>query len=142
VTLKLRKRTSLKLEEVLISKSRIRILKALAMRGSLNISEIKKCTGLNYRSIVKALEALDCMGLVGETDYDRTRNFRIRTENAKASAVSELLERLYVLERDPHTREVRRTRKGNILSPPRLRSPPQVSQSKYKELREFPSKVE
>nr|MDO8134270.1 hypothetical protein [Candidatus Njordarchaeum guaymaensis] len=142
MTLKLRKRTSLKLEEVLISKSRIKILKALAMRGPLNISEIKKCTGLNYKSTVKALEALDYMGLVGETDYDRTRNFRIKTENAEASAVSELLERLYVLERDPHTREVRRTREGNMLSSPRLRSPPQVSQSKYKELREFPSMVE
>jgi len=142
VTLKLRKRTSLKLEEVLISKSRIKILKALAMRGPLNISEIKKYTGLNYKSTVKALEALSCMGLVGETDYDRTRNFRIRTENVEASAVSGLLEQLYALERDPHTCEELRTREGGTLSLPHLKRSSQVSQSKYKESRQSQSIVE
>jgi len=133
VTPKLRKRTSLKLEEVLISRSRIRILMALVMRGSLNISEIKKYTGLNYKSIVKALEALSRMRLVGETNHDRTRNFRIRTENLEASAISELLEQLYALERDPRAREERRTSEGNTRSLPHLRSSPQVSQSRYKE---------
>nr|MDO8100256.1 hypothetical protein [Candidatus Njordarchaeota archaeon] len=142
MTPKLRERTSLKLEEVLTSRSRIRILKALAMRGPLNISEIKKCTRLNYKSIVKALEALNCMELVGETDHDRTRNFRIKTENVKASAMGELLERLYALEREPHAYEERRTCKGNMPTLLHTRSPPQVSQSRYKALRESPSMVE
>jgi len=120
---KLRKRASPKLEEVLVSKSRIKILKALTMRGPLNISEIKKCTGLNYRSIAKALEALNCMGLVGETDYHRTRSFRVKTENAEASAVSELLERLYALQRDPQISEEQRTEEKNMSSPLHRRNP-------------------
>lgn len=72
------------------------------------------------------------MGLVGETDYHRTRSFRMKTENAEASAVSELLERLYALERDPQVNE-ERTTEGNVPSPHHRRNPSQVSQLRYKE---------
>jgi DNA-binding transcriptional ArsR family regulator len=139
VTPKLKKRPSLRLEEILASKSRIKILKALAMRGPLNISQIKKRTQLNYKSIVKALEALYHMGLIGETDYDRTRNFRIKSENAEALAVGGLLERLYALEREPHTPQERIASDANTSSPNQTQSPSEISQSRYKELREPPS---
>jgi DNA-binding MarR family transcriptional regulator len=138
---KLRKTASPKLEEVLVSKSRIKILKALTMRGPLNISEIKRCTGLNYKSIVKALKALNCMGLVGETDYHRTRSFRMKTENAEASAVSELLERLYALQRDPQISEERRSGMRNVSNPPHRRNSARLP-IRYKELRESSSMVE
>jgi predicted transcriptional regulator len=100
VASKLTKETFLNLEEVLISKSRIRILKALAIGGPLDISEIKKRTGLNYRSIVKALEVLKQMRIVGEADLNRSRNFRIKTENLEASAVMELIKTLNDLQPD------------------------------------------
>lgn len=100
VASKLTKETFLNLEEVLISKSRIRILKALAIGGPLDISEIKKRTGLNYRSIVKALEILKQMRIVGEVDLNRSRNFRIKTENLEASAVMELIKTLDDLQPD------------------------------------------
>jgi predicted transcriptional regulator len=96
VSSKLTKETFLNLEEVLISKSRIRILKALAIGGPLDISEIKKRTGLNHRSIVKALEVLKQMRIVGEVDLNRSRNFRIKTENLEASAVMELIKTLTI----------------------------------------------
>jgi predicted transcriptional regulator len=95
----LAKRTSVNLEEVLISKSRIKILKALAVGGPLNISEIKKCTGLNYKSIVKALEVLKKMRIIGEADFNRSRNFRIKAENLEALAVEELIKTIH----DHHT---------------------------------------
>jgi predicted transcriptional regulator len=94
VTWKLTERISANLEEVLISKSRIRILKALAVGGPLNISEIKKQTGLNYKSIVKALEVLKQMRIIGEADFNRSRNFRIKVENLVASAVEHLIRTL------------------------------------------------
>ena len=100
VASKLTKETFLNLEEVLISKSRIRILKALAIGGPLDISEIKKRTRLNYRSIVNALEVLKQMRIVGEVDLNRSRNFRIKTENLEASAVMELIKTLDDLQPD------------------------------------------
>jgi predicted transcriptional regulator len=100
VASKLTKTTFLNLEEVLVSKSRIKILRALAIGGLLNISEIKKRTGLNYRSIIKALEVLKQMRIVGEVDLNRSRNFRIKAENLEASAVEELIKTLDDLQPD------------------------------------------
>lgn len=99
-TPELRKRASLNLEEILTSRSRIKILKALAMKRSMNISGLKKSTGLNYKSIARALEALKYMRVVGETHLDRTRNFRIKVENEEASTVDRLIRNLESLERD------------------------------------------
>jgi predicted transcriptional regulator len=93
----LTKRTSVNLEDILMSRSRIKILKALAVGGPLNISEIKKCTGLNYKSIVKALEVLKQMRIIGEADFDRRRNFRIKEENPEASAVRQLIKTIHDL---------------------------------------------
>jgi predicted transcriptional regulator len=95
---KLTKRTSINLEEVLISKSRIKILKALTVGGPLNISEIKKCTGLNYKSIIKAIEILKEMRIIGEADFDRSHNFRIKSENLEACAVEELIKTIHDLQ--------------------------------------------
>jgi len=97
--LKLTKTTPLDMEEVLASKSRIRILRVLAMKGPLNITEIRKCTKLNYKSISRALEALKQMRVIGELSIDRTRNFRVKVENAETSALVELIKRLANLER-------------------------------------------
>lgn len=98
VTWKLTERTPANLEEVLISKSRIKILKALAVGGPLNISEIRKQTGLNYKSIVKALEVLKQMRIIGEAYFNRSRNFRIRVENLEASAMEHLIRTLDALQ--------------------------------------------
>ncbi len=86
------------LEEVLASKSRIKILKALAVRGPLNISEMKKCTGLNHKSIIKALEDLKQMRIIAEADFNRSHNFRIKAENLKASAMEELIRTIHNLQ--------------------------------------------
>jgi predicted transcriptional regulator len=95
---KLAKRTSVNLEEVLTSKSRIKILKALAMQGPLNISGIKKYTGLNHKSIIKALENLKQMRIIGEADFNRSHNFRIKAENLEASALEELIKTIHDLQ--------------------------------------------
>jgi DNA-binding MarR family transcriptional regulator len=93
--------TSLNLEELLTSRSRIKILKALATRGSLNISGIRKCTGLNYKSIARALDALKHMRVIGEIRLDGTRSFRIRVENEQASKIDRLIKTLESLEGEP-----------------------------------------
>jgi hypothetical protein len=67
----------------------------------MNISGIKKSTGLNYKSIARALEVLKYMRVVEETHLDRTRNFRIRVENEEASTVDRLIRILEGLEGDP-----------------------------------------
>ena len=113
------------LEELLASRSRIRILKALAMKGSLNISGIRKCTGLNYRSIVRALEALKYMRVIGEVHLDRTRSFRIKVENEQASKIDRLIKSLESLERV----SIENREKG-VPSPPDTATPPTT---KYKE---------
>jgi hypothetical protein len=87
-------KVTLNLEEILISKSRIKILKALSIEGPLNLSAIKKCTGLNYKSTIRALEVLKHMKVVGEAHLGKTRSFRIRVENEKASAVKRLIKSL------------------------------------------------
>ncbi|WXG43075.1 MAG: hypothetical protein WED04_03270 [Promethearchaeati archaeon SRVP18_Atabeyarchaeia-1] len=88
-----------------MSRSRIKILKALSVKGPLNISGIKRCTGLNYKSIIKALEILKYMRVVDEVHLERTRNFRIRVENEEASAVDRLIKSLVGLDRNSSQRK-------------------------------------
>jgi predicted transcriptional regulator len=105
VTPKLTNRTSLDPEEILVSRSRIKILGALAMKGPLNISGIKKYTGLNHKSITKALQVLKYAKVVVEVDLNRTRSFRIRVENEKACAIDRLIKSLDKQERIPKENE-------------------------------------
>ena len=80
------------LGEVLSSKGRIRIIEVLAEVGELNISEIARRSGLNYKTTSRHLQALKEAGLVQEKNFGRIRIFRFKSENVKALAIKRLVE--------------------------------------------------
>ena len=60
-------------EELLGSKSRIRVLQVLSEYGELNISEVSRRTGLNYTIVERHLLKLQELGLVNEKRYGKIR---------------------------------------------------------------------
>ncbi|RLF23473.1 MAG: ArsR family transcriptional regulator [Thermoprotei archaeon] len=81
---------ALPVEEVLSSKGRIRILRILAEKGELNISEIARRAELNHSATLAHLESLKRAGLVEEKNFGRIRIFRFREEDPRAKALKEL----------------------------------------------------
>ncbi len=65
-------------EELLGSKSRIRVLQVLSEFGELNISEVSRRTGLNYTIVERHLLKLQRLGLVNEKRYGKIRIVNIQ----------------------------------------------------------------
>lgn len=66
-----------RVEDILGSKGRIRVLQVLAESGELNISEVSRRTGLNYTSVQRHLMKLKEIGLLKEKRYGKIRIFEI-----------------------------------------------------------------
>ncbi len=72
------------IEDLLGSRARVKILKALVLNEELNISLIIKRTKLNHVVVTKHLRYLMDVDLVQEKKFGRIRIFRYRLENIKA----------------------------------------------------------
>ncbi len=86
-----KKRITLKLEETLSSRGRIRVFKVLSEFGELNVSDIARKTGLNYTATNVHLKALESMGLVREKRFGKIRIYRFNGDDPRAKALRELI---------------------------------------------------
>lgn len=84
--------TYVPVEEVLSSKGRVKILKILALKGELNISEIARRAELNHTSTLSHLRYLKKIGLVEEKNFGRIRIFRFREEDPRARIIKHFFE--------------------------------------------------
>jgi predicted transcriptional regulator len=82
----------MKLEEVLSSKSRMKILKLIYQLGQLNVSDVARRLKLNFVSTSKHLKLLESEGILQERTYGRVRMYRFNDGSAKAKALQNLID--------------------------------------------------
>jgi DNA-binding transcriptional ArsR family regulator len=80
------------IEDLLGSKARVKILKALAQNEELTISLIIKTTKLNYSNVTNHLNHLKDLDLIQEKKFGRIKIFRYRIENIKARSFKKFIE--------------------------------------------------
>lgn len=80
------------IEDLLGSKARVKILKALALNGELTISLIIKITKLNYSNVTNHLNHLKDLDLIQEKKFGRIKIFRYRMENIKARSFKKFID--------------------------------------------------
>lgn len=84
----------MKVEDLLSSRGRVKVLKVLLNEGQANITRIVRESGLNHRLVEKHLEELVKMGIVQERRYGRLRMFMVDLRDPKVSGLSEVLRQL------------------------------------------------
>lgn len=72
------------IEDLLGSRARVKILKALAINEELTISLIINKTRLNYSCVLRHLNYLKKKNLIQEKNFGRIKIFRYKLENIKA----------------------------------------------------------
>ncbi len=82
----------MELEDILCSKTRIRILKVMVRLGRLNVSTIAKMMRINYRASLKHLQVLENAGILQRNDYGRSRLYRFNENSLTSQALSRVLE--------------------------------------------------
>ena len=85
------------IEDLLGSKARIKILKALALNTEMNISLIISKTKLNHSNVLKHLNILKSFNLIQEKKFGRIKIYRYKTENIRARCLKKFIE---IWERD------------------------------------------
>jgi len=86
------KQKQFKIEELLGSKARIKILKMLAIHSELSITSIINKTRLNHSNVLKHLNYLKRVNLIQEKKFGRIRIYRYKTENIKARSLKNFIE--------------------------------------------------
>jgi len=85
-------KTVLELEDLLCSKTRIKILKLLLSAGQLNTTEIAKRVDANYEKARGHLDVLEDEGIVQKTLFgSRIRFYKLNEQSAKTQALKTLL---------------------------------------------------
>jgi DNA-binding transcriptional ArsR family regulator len=79
-------------EDVFSSKLRVKILKILAQVGELNVSEIARRLGVNYKTTNTHLKILEDAGILRHKVYGRIRLYRFDERSPKAKAIQALME--------------------------------------------------
>ena len=80
------------IEDVFSSRVRMKILKALAQVGELNVSQIARRLGINYETSIKHLEILEAEGIVQHKKFGRIRLYRLDEQSPKVKAIQALLD--------------------------------------------------
>ncbi len=79
-------------EHLLGSKTRMKIIKALAQDGELTISLIINKTKSNHTVVAKHLHYLIELGLIQEKIFGRIKVYRYKHENIRAHSLAKLIE--------------------------------------------------
>lgn len=82
----------MRIENILSSKGRIRVLKVLLDVGELNISGISRRAGLNYATTNDHLEVLERAGLVIEKRFGRIRIYKCIDSDERIRQLRKLVE--------------------------------------------------
>jgi len=80
------------IEDLLGSRARVKILKALAINEELTISLIISKTKLNYSCVINHLNYLKTINIIQEKKFGRIKIFRFKLENMKARSFKNFLE--------------------------------------------------
>ncbi len=80
-----------KLEKVLSSSGRIRILSLLSRVEELHLTEIAKRTEQSFSATQRHLKDLAGASLVEERDFGRVRIFKLRLDNPRARMLRDLI---------------------------------------------------
>jgi predicted transcriptional regulator len=81
------------IEDVLCSKTRLKILKLLLDSESLNVSEIARQAGVNYAKTLEHLNILEAEGILMHTMFGkRIRFYKFNQVSPKAKAIRNLIE--------------------------------------------------
>ncbi|HEC38277.1 MAG TPA: ArsR family transcriptional regulator [bacterium] len=79
-------------ENVLGSKARVKILKALALNDELTISLLINKTRLNHAITMKHLKILESLDLITEKKFGRIRIYKYNFENLKARSLKKFID--------------------------------------------------
>jgi len=81
-----------KIENLLGSRARIKILKVLALNQELSISQIIKSTKLNHASVKSHLGCLKYYNLIQEKIFGRIKIYRYKIENVRAKSLKTFIQ--------------------------------------------------
>jgi len=81
-----------KIEDLMGSRARVKILKALAINEELTISQIISKTRLNYSCASKHLNYLKMIDFIQEKKFGRIKIFRYKLENMRARSLKKFIE--------------------------------------------------
>ena len=84
------------IEDILSSKGRVKVLKAIIAHGSLNISRICKITGLHHRIVKAHLLSLLRYGIISESVLGKIKVYSLNQSNPKAIRLARLIELMEV----------------------------------------------
>ena len=82
----------MRLEHVLSSKPRLKILVMLVQLGELNVSEIARRLGTNYDATSRHLKILEDEGILQRKTFGRIRLYRLNEHSVKTKALQTLVE--------------------------------------------------
>jgi predicted transcriptional regulator len=82
----------MQIEEAIGNKLRIKILKILSHIGELNVSEIARKIGSNYKATMKHLKILEDEGILQHKRFGRIHLYRFNENSPKAKAIQHLIE--------------------------------------------------
>ncbi|MGD8565421.1 MAG: winged helix-turn-helix domain-containing protein [Candidatus Bathyarchaeota archaeon] len=80
------------IEDVFSSRLRIKILKILALTGELNVSEIARRLGVNYKTTRKHLEVLENENMIKHKLFGRIRLYKLNKRSPKTEAIQTLIQ--------------------------------------------------
>jgi DNA-binding transcriptional ArsR family regulator len=80
------------IDDVFSSKLRMKILKILVQVGELNVSEIARRLGVNYKTTNIHLKVLEDEGILLHKAFGRIRLYRLNENSPKARSVQNLIE--------------------------------------------------
>ena len=81
-----------KIENLLGSRARIKILKVLALNQELSISQIIRVTKLNHASVKSHLAYLKSHKLIQEKIFGRIKIYRYKFENIRAKSLKAFIQ--------------------------------------------------
>lgn len=81
-----------RIEDLMGSRARVKILKSLAINEELTISQIISNTKLNYSCALKHLNYLKMVDLIQEKKFGRIKIFRYKLENMRARSLKKFIE--------------------------------------------------
>lgn len=80
------------MEEILGSRSRLRILKLLYMLGELNLSRIARRINISHREVKKHIQILEAAGLITYKRFGRIKLYRLNESSNKVKAIEALID--------------------------------------------------
>lgn len=79
-------------EDVFSSRVRMKILKVLMQVGELNVSQITRRLGVNYKTTDKHLKVLEEEDMVKQKVFGRIRLYQLNHHSPKTKAVKDLMQ--------------------------------------------------